>query len=90
MARYAEKKSGLQSLKEGRETLEFPELEERAQRINYRGIFEKIHGLDQEKKRIEQEITAIEDEIAQLTPWETLDISFAELYSFKNVKLSLV
>ena len=89
LARYAEKKSGLQSLKEGREALEFPELEERAQRINYRGIFEKIHGLDQEKKRIEQEITAIEDEIAQLTPWETLDISFAELYSFKKCQAFL-
>lgn len=89
LTRYSEKKSGLQSLKEGMETLEFPELEERAQRINYRGILEKIHGLDQQKKRIEQEIAAIEDEIAELTPWETLDISFAELYSFKQCQTFL-
>ena len=81
---YTEKKSGIQELKEGKETLEFSGLEKRAGEIDYLPIIEKIRKLHLQKERIENEIAACQAEIDELQPWEKLDVSFADFTSLKQ------
>lgn len=82
LSRYREKQNGIQALKEGMETLDFNDLEEKAQNIQYEPIYENIRSLVSKQDEVTKEIEKIKAEIDELSPWRKLDVPFQLLTSF--------
>ena len=86
---YETKESGIKALKEGVETLNFEELEERAQQIDYDKICNQVISLNSNIEALHQEISKIETSIDELKPWVGLNNPIKDLESFKHVEVRL-
>lgn len=84
LSRYKEKKNGFQALKEGLTTLDFNELEKRAEALDYTPIYEKIRHLVSQKEQVLKQIESVHDEIEDLLPWKHLKVSFQDLSSLRQ------
>lgn len=89
LSRYYEKKSVITTYREGLETLEFSELEKRAAMIDHHEIYAEIRKLDSKKEQINQEISSLQEKIAELLPWRNLNIPFENLATFTQCKVFL-
>ena len=87
--KYSEKKSALLALKEGKTTLEFSELENRASQTNYKAICNLVFKINSELEKISGDIINLNSKIKEISPWINLDVPIKDTKSFKHVELIL-
>lgn len=76
---YITKKGGLKSLKEGKKTITFEELDEAVKKIDWNGIYEDLKNKEERQNSLNNEKTKLESEIENLTPWINFDGNFEDL-----------
>ncbi len=86
---YKEKESKLKTLKEGMPVLEFSQLEEKANKIDYKLICKQVVKLNSDIDLLSQDIDKIKNKIKELSPWVKLDVSIKELESLQEVDYKL-
>lgn len=89
LSKYQKKESALKVLKEGRTTFEFSEIEEKANKTDYKSICKQVIEINSDIDQLSQDIANTNIKIKELTPWIKLDVSIEELMSLKHVKLTL-
>ena len=85
MEAYLPKKSGLQSLKEQKETLTLSELENRVKASSWESSYKVVKEKEEKLLSLETKKSSLKEEIDILTPWKELDASFKELQGFKKI-----
>ncbi|MDR7871476.1 MAG: V-type ATP synthase subunit I [Tissierellaceae bacterium] len=89
LSEYQVKESGLKALKDGTESLNFEELEERALNIDYDKICNQVIELNTKIEALNQDISKIEASIDELSPWVKLNSPIKDLSSFKHIEVML-
>ena len=89
LSKYRQKESALKTLKEGKVTLEFLELEDKASQIDYKSLCNRIIKINGKKEQISQDIDNLNQKVKELKPWIKLDVPFKDLKSLDSVKLIL-
>ncbi|MBU5670153.1 V-type ATP synthase subunit I [Peptoniphilus sp. MSJ-1] len=82
---FEEKKSSLQSLKEGNENLTLEELRERALDFNFEKIDGEIKAILEKKEKLKNKIQNIDAKIQELNPWKSLDSPISDLDNLEFV-----
>ncbi|KYH30312.1 MULTISPECIES: V-type ATP synthase subunit I [Clostridium] len=80
---YIEKKGVLQSLKEGKKTITFEELDESVKKIDWQGIYRELRTIEEKRNSLINEKSKLELEIENLLPWKNFDAKFEELKELK-------
>ena len=81
--KYDTRATGLKAMKEGKELLEFTELEERAKSFKYEPIYEKLKEIGSTMETLKMEKEKLNSSINELKPWINLDVGVSELSSTK-------
>lgn len=89
LSKYQKKDSALKVLKEGRTTLEFSEVEDKANKVDYKSICKQVIEINSEMDQLSQEIANLNIKIKELSPWINLDVPIKDLMSLKHVKLMI-
>ncbi|GAA4652915.1 V-type ATP synthase subunit I [Anaerocolumna aminovalerica] len=84
LSKYDTRATGLKAMKEGKEVLEFTELEERAENFNYQPIYEKLKEIGSSLDAIKSEKEKLNSTMNELRPWAGLDVAVSELGSTKQ------
>lgn len=84
LSKYDTRATGLKAMKEGKEVLEFTELEKRAESFKYQPIYEKLKAIGLSMETIKTEKEKINSTINELKPWIHLDVGVSELSSVKQ------
>lgn len=84
LSKYDTRATGLKAMKEGKEVLEFTELEERAENFNYQPIYEKLKEIGSSVDAIKSEKEKLNSTMNELRPWASLDVAVSELGSAKQ------
>lgn len=89
LSKYYVRDSGLKAMKKGKENLSFVELENKASKIDYHGVYNKLKELDTKKEALNQEVTKLNTSIEELRHWIKLDTSIKDLSSFEHSQIFL-
>ncbi len=89
METYLPKKSGLQSLKDEKETLTLKELEDRVYKSSWEDSYKVIKENEDRLLALETKKSSIKEEIDLLTPWRDFDASFEDTKNFKKATVFL-
>lgn len=84
LSKYDTRATGLKAMKEGKEVLEFTELEERAEGFEYQPIYEKLKEIGSSMETFKVEKEKLNSSINELKPWINLDVDVSELSSVKR------
>lgn len=89
MQTYLPKKSGLQSLKDEKETLTLRELEEKVKKSSWKDSYITIKKKEDELLELESKKSSLKEEIEVLEPWKNFDASFKEIQNLKQCDVFL-
>lgn len=81
---YIPKKSALKAMKEGKRQLTLKELETEVMNNNWEEVYKKVKEKEEKIAGLESEKTKLQSVVESLKPWESLDVSFEELFSMKT------
>lgn len=84
---YLPKKSGLQSLKNQKESLTLKALENKVKSSSWENSYKIIKEKEDKLLALETKKSSIKEEIDVLTPWKDFDASFKEVENFKKVSV---
>lgn len=84
LSKYDTRATGLKAMKEGKEALEFTELEERAESFKYQPIFEDLKQVGSSLEAFKSEKEKLNSVLNELKPWVNLDAGVSELSSVKQ------
>lgn len=85
---YVDKKSTVESLKEGNKSITISEIKKKAEKFNFTDNYNKLKELSDEKNGIKQEILNKEANINELNPWDSLNLEIRDLYGLRRVKVN--
>ena len=86
---YLPKKSGLQSLKNQKESLTLKALENKVKSSSWENSYKIIKEKEDKLLALETKKSSIKEEIDVLTPWKDFDASFKEVENLKKVSVFL-
>lgn len=86
---YKPKKSSIQSMKEGNETLTLLELTNRAEAFDFDMNYNALYELSEKRASFEQKIQSLNSQIDELTPWREVPYELKELESTRSVEIRL-
>ena len=86
---YLPKKSGLQSLKNQKESLTLKALENKVKSSSWENSYKIIKEKEDKLLALETKKSSIKEEIDVLTPWKDFDESFKEVENLKKVSVFL-
>lgn len=86
LSKYKTKPSGLKTLREGKETLEYSELQSIVENSNWDDICRELKSKETRINELGNEINKVKTDINAISPWKALDVSFNRLASLKDVK----
>lgn len=89
LSKYDTRPTGLKAMKEGKETLEFSELEEKALGIDYSSILKKIKEADKDMEALKREEEQFRTKINELEPWKNLDVPMSAFQSMEVCEVFL-
>lgn len=89
LRKFEEKKSSIQSLKEGNKSYTLLELTEKAENFDFEKYYNELYELSEKRISFEQEIQSLDAQIAELKPWEKIPVSLSELNNFKSTNISM-
>ncbi|MDO4535623.1 MAG: V-type ATP synthase subunit I [Clostridium perfringens] len=89
MEAYLPKKSGLQSLKEEKETLTLNELESKVKDSSWENSYKIVKEKEEKLLNLETKKSSLKEEIDVLNPWKELNASFKDLQDLKKVSVFL-
>lgn len=89
LSKYDTRATGLKAMKEGKEVLEFTELEERAESFNYQPIYERLKEIGSSVDALKSEKEKLNSTMNELRPWASLDVAVSEL-SFAKQCITLM
>jgi V/A-type H+-transporting ATPase subunit I len=84
LSKYDTRVTGLKAMKEGKEALEFTELEEKAESFNYQPIYERLKEVGSSIEALKSEKEKLNSAMNELKPWMDLDAAVSELSSVKQ------
>lgn len=89
LSKYYVRDTGLKAMQKGKENLGFVELENKASKIDYHGVYNKLKELDTKKESLNQEVTKLNTSIEELSHWIKLDTPIKDLGSFEHSQIFL-
>lgn len=84
--RFVEKEKGLSALKKGPIVYTFSELEQEANSYDYVPDFNNLNDISKKMESNNQKLTAIDNSIKELLPWNSIKEPIEDLNSFKKLK----
>jgi len=87
LSKYYERESGIKAMIQGKETLTFEELENRALAFDFLPVYKKLRELASEVDGYEQESTRLRTQREDLQLWEKLDYPIKDLNSLKQCEV---
>ncbi len=84
LSQYDTRPKGLKAMREGKETLEFLQLEEKALSLDYLPIYQKIKETDKHMESLKADIEQYNLKLGELLPWANLDVPIATLDSINK------
>lgn len=87
--RHVPKKSGLQSLKEEKETLDLDALKVRVEKSNWENAYSKVREKEVKLAELETKTSSLAEEIEVVAPWKGFDAPFNALKDLKKAKYFL-
>ena len=84
--RFVEKEKGLSALKKGPIVYTFSELEQEANSYDYIPDFNNLNDISKKMESNNQKLTAIDNSIKELLPWNSIKEPIEDLNSFKKLK----
>jgi len=89
LSKYYSRDSGIKALRKGKESFSFDELEERASKIDYHGVYNKLKEIDTKKEALKQEIVKMNTSADELSHWIKLETPIKDLSSFEQSHIFL-
>ena len=89
LSKYDQRETGIKAMKEGMNTYDFKELEQKAMAIDYSPVYKELKDYNTSKDALAQELQSLKTSIDELTPWSDLDYPISELYSFKQSEVHM-
>lgn len=86
LGRFVEKEKGLSALKKGPIVYTFSELEQEANSYDYIPDFNNLNDISKKMESNNQKLTAIDNSIKELLPWNSIKEPIEDLNSFKKLK----
>ena len=86
LGKYVEKPSGFKVMKEGKESLEYGELQSIVESSNWDDICRELKSKETRLNEINNEINKLNGDISALLPWSSLDVSANKLLNLKEMK----
>ncbi len=86
LGRFVEKEKGLSALKKGPIVYTFSELEQEANSYDYIPDFNNLNDISKKIESNNQKLTAIDNSIKELLPWNSIKEPIEDLNSFKKLK----
>ena len=87
LAPFDNRPKGLKAMKEGKESLEFSQLEERALSIDYKSIYEKLKEVNDLMESLKGEKERYCTNLEEIVGWASLDLPLAELDFVEKCKV---
>lgn len=84
LSQYEEKKGMIQSLKEGKNTVTYYELEKAVEDLQWKNQYNYLKEKENTINKTQQHISKLSSEIEEIGKWSNLDISMNEVNNFKN------
>ena len=84
LSQYEEKKGTIQSLKEGKNTVTYYELEKAVEDLQWEKQYNYLKEKENTINKKKQHISKLSNEIEEIGKWSNLDISMNEVNNFKN------
>ncbi|WP_291561800.1 V-type ATP synthase subunit I [Clostridium sp. UBA2485] len=84
LSQYEEKKGTIQSLKEGKNTVTYYELEKAVEDLQWEKQYNYLKEKENTINKKKQHISKLSSEIEEIGKWSNLDISMNEVNNFKN------
>jgi len=84
LSQYEEKKGTIQSLKEGKNTVTYYELEKAVEDLQWKKQYNYLKEKESTINKKKQHISKLSSEIEEIGKWSNLDISMNEVNNFKN------
>lgn len=84
LSQYEEKKGMIQSLKEGKNTVTYYELEKAVEDLQWKKQYDYLKEKENTINKKQQHISKLSSEIEEIGKWSNLDISMNEVKNFKN------
>jgi len=84
LSQYEEKKGTIQSLKEGKNTVTYYELEKAVEDLQWEKQYNYLKEKENTINKKKQHISKLSSEIDEIGKWSNLDISMDEVNNFKN------
>ncbi|ARC85121.1 V-type ATPase [Clostridium argentinense CDC 2741] len=84
LSQYEEKKGMIQSLKEGKNTVTYYELEKAVEDLQWKKQYNYLKEKESTINKKKQHISKLSSEIEEIGKWSNLDISMNEVNNFKN------
>ena len=85
---YEGKKSSLDELKEGKESLKLSELIARAEGFDFKGNYERLKDLSDKKDKLKQDYENNLSLIDELKPWVNLSVNESDIQSLTSTKVA--
>lgn len=84
LSQYEEKKGMIQSLKEGKNTVTYYELEKVVKNLQWKEQYNYLREKENTINKKKQHISKLSSEIEEISKWKNLDISMNAINNFKN------
>lgn len=89
LRKFEVKKSAIQNMKDGNESLTLLELTNRAEKFDFNKHYNELYDLSEERASFEQKIQNINIHIDELRPWEDIPYDIESLNSLENFEIRL-
>ncbi|HHY77574.1 MAG TPA: V-type ATP synthase subunit I [Clostridiales bacterium] len=89
LSKYYVRDSGIKALMKGKESFSFDELENKASKIDYHGVYNKLKELDTNKEALNQEVIKLNTLADELSHWIKLDTPIKDLSLFEHSQIFL-
>lgn len=89
LSKYDKREKGIKAMKQGLDTYDFKELEQKALSIDYLPTYNQLRDLNTKKEALLQEVTRIKAAIDELTPWVKLNSPVKNLNSFEQCEVHM-
>lgn len=87
LAPFDKRPTGLKAMKEGKESLEFSQLEERALGIDYKLIYEKLKEVNDLLESLKGQKEQYYTNLQEIVGWDNLDLPIGKLDSIEKCKV---
>ena len=89
LSKYYVRETGIKAMQKGKESFSFDELEDKASKVDYHGVYNKLKELDTKKEALNQEVIKLKTSVDELSHWIKLDTSIKDLSLFEQSHIFL-